>query len=191
MAIDELGDDETRSEAGIASDDGDDPRKTISAPSWTAVDFVRTINQTFYDQVKTADQKAGYVFTFLTILFVFTKNPRGILLGVTQSPVLSARWIVSMLFIAAACFSLGCAALVILPRAKQGGSSLYWGAWAFPGSKQHDISMQLSDDFIIAEYRANIQNLAHICRAKYKFVNLAFRGAAMTNVCHLWLLMFG
>ena len=27
--------------------------------SWTEIEYLRTMNQTFYDQVKTADQKAG------------------------------------------------------------------------------------------------------------------------------------
>ena len=163
-----------------------------SAPAWTAIDFARNIHLTFYDQVKAADQKAGYVFTFLTILFVFTRDPRNIVLNVAQGPTFSARWFISSLFILSAAFSLICAALVV-PAAGQGGHvvALYWGAWAFDDEKDRKVAAHLNDDDIIAEYLADSRNLARLCRAKYTFVNLAFRAAALTIGCHLLLLMMG
>src|ERR1700752_2991215 len=75
------------------------PHQAGSAPAWTAIDFARNIHLTFYYQVKAADQKAGYVFTFLTILFVFTRDPRNIVLNVAQGPTFSAKWFISSLFI--------------------------------------------------------------------------------------------
>ena len=158
--------------------------------SWTTIEYVRTINQTFYDQVKTADQKAGYVFTFLTILFVYTKDPRNTIVWASE-PTMSIKWFMSVLFVLCAGFSIACAALVILPRSKSGGSALYWGAWGRPDSPDHNISADLTDEYIIGEYLRNVKNLAHICRIKFKYVGLAFRGTAATIACHIWLLTYG
>jgi hypothetical protein len=165
--------------------------QTGSTPAWTAIDFARNIHLTFYDQVKTADQKAGYVFTFLTILFVFTKDPRNILTVVADSPGLSLKWAISALFVLSAAFSLICAALVVLPRAKAGSSSMYWGAWAYDDNRDRTVAANLRDDYIIAEYLGDAKNLARLCRAKYRYVNLAFRSAAVTIACHLLLVMIG
>src|SRR5262245_14740045 len=51
-----------------------------SMASWTEIEYLRTMNQLFYDQVKTADQKAGYICTFLTILFAWSKDRGKVLL---------------------------------------------------------------------------------------------------------------
>jgi hypothetical protein len=74
---------------------------------------------------------------------------------------------------------------VILPRTRSGGSTLFWGAWSDPQVNGERLSGEISDDFIKAEYLRNIKNLAHICQAKYKFVSLAFRGAAATILCYV------
>jgi hypothetical protein len=160
-----------------------------STPAWTAIDFCRNIHLSFYDQVKSADQKASYVFTFLTILFVFTRDPRNMVATVAEGPVLSLKWALSVLFILSAAFALTCAALVVLPRAKAGTSALYWGAWAYDEDREHKVAAHLKDEDIIAEYLGDAKNLARLCAAKYRYVNLAFRGAAVTIACQLILVM--
>ena len=154
--------------------------------SHTGVEYMKTMNSFFYDQVKTADQKAAYVFTFLTILFVFSKDPKAILIWLHEPPSLSLTWILSLILTMSACFSLLCAGLVVLPRSKSGGASLYWGAWNQPGG--YVLPAVIEDAFVIEEYKTNVRNLAHICQVKYRFVGLAFRGAFFTILIHIWLL---
>jgi hypothetical protein len=153
--------------------------------SWTEIEFLRTLNQTFYDQVKTADQKAGYICTFLTILFAYSKDQGNVLLFLNRSPSWSVAWVLSLIFAATACFSIVCTVLVILPRTRSGGSSLFWGTWADPQVHVDRLAADFPDEFIKLEYLNNIKNLAHICQAKYRFVSLAFRGAAATIVCYV------
>jgi hypothetical protein len=157
--------------------------------NWTEIEYLRTLNQTFYDQVKTADQKAGYICTFLTILFAYSKDHGNILLFLTKPPSLSIPWILSLVFAATAFFSIACTALVILPRVKAGGTSLYWGSWMRPGANEYKLSGTIADDYIMSEYLTNAKNLAHICWVKYRFVNMAFRGAAATIVCYLGIVL--
>ena len=157
--------------------------------NWTEIEYLRTLNQTFYDQVKTADQKAGYICTFLTILFAYSKDQGNILLFLNRPPSLSVAWILSLVFAATAFFSIACTALVVLPRARSGGASLYWGAWVNSGVHEEKLTGQIADEYIMSEYLTNIKNLAHICQAKYKFVNMAFRGAAATIVCYLGIVL--
>src|SRR3954451_24378021 len=93
-------------------------------------------HQTFYNQVKTADQKAGYICTFLTILFAWSKEQGNVLLFLSSPPSWSPPWILSLVFAGAAAFSIACTALVILPRVTTTGtSSMYWGSWIDGGIK--------------------------------------------------------
>jgi len=157
--------------------------------TWTEIEYLRTMNQTFYDQVKTADQKAGYMCTFLTILFAYSKDYGNILLFMKEAPSFSVPWILSLVFAGTACFSILCTALVVLPRKRPGGSTLFWGAWHDPRVHEEKFAKELPDEFIISEYLTNVKNLAFICQEKYKFVNLAFRGAAATIVCFIAIIL--
>src|SRR6478672_7082029 len=96
--------------------------------NWTEIEFLRTMNQTFYDQVKTADQKAGYICTFLTVLFAYSKDQGNVLLFLNKTPSMTLPWALSVIFAATACFSIACTVLVIVPRTRSGGSTLFWGA---------------------------------------------------------------
>jgi hypothetical protein len=157
--------------------------------SWTEIEYLRTMNQTFYDQVKTADTKAGYICTFLTILFAYSRDHGNVFLFLAEPPSLSLAWVLSLLFAVTACFSIVCTALVVLPRTKSGGSTLYWGSWLDPHAHQDRLSGEIADEFIKSEYLTNVKNLAYICQAKYKFVGLAFRGAAATIVCYITIVL--
>src|SRR5262249_55593010 len=157
--------------------------------SWTEIEYLRTMNQTFYDQVKTADTKAGYICTFLTILFAYSKDHGSVFQFLTEPPSLTLAWLLSLIFVLSACFSIVCTALVVLPRAKSGGSTLYWGSWLDPYAHKDKFSGEIPDEFIKSEYLTNVKNLAAICQAKYKFVGLAFRGAAATILCYVILVL--
>src|SRR5271167_2645512 len=93
---------------------------------YRAFDLLRALHQHFYDQVKTADQKAGYVLTFLTILFAYSKENPNILLFLSKPASWSLPWILSLVFAGAAGFSMLCTALVFLPRTKSAGSMMFW-----------------------------------------------------------------
>src|SRR5581483_8802073 len=134
--------------------------------SWTEIEYMRTVNQTFYDQVKTADQKAGYVCTFLTILLAYSKDKEHVLMFLNARPSFSLLWILSVLFALAACFAIVCTALIILPRSKAGGASLYWGAWSDANATGQKFAGEIPDDLIKSEYLNNVKNLAHICQVK-------------------------
>jgi hypothetical protein len=119
--------------------------------SYTEIEYMRVLNQTFYDQVKTADQKAGYICTFLTILFAYSKD-RGQLLISLYSPLsFSWTWVLSLGFVAAASFAIVCTAMVIVPRAKAGGSTLYWGTWTAAAAFDKKLASGLPDEFVISE----------------------------------------
>ena len=136
---------------------------------YRAFDLLRALHQNFYDQVKTADQKAGYVCTFLTILFAYSKEQGNVLLFLNNPPSWSAPWILSLVFAGSAAFSIVCTALVILPRVTAAGSSIYWGSWIGGGIKMEQLVDDNLDEFIMTEYLKDIKNLARICQAKYRY----------------------
>src|SRR5262245_20352977 len=157
---------------------------------YRAFDLLRALHQNFYDQAKTADQKAGFICTFLTILFAWSKEQGNVLLFLTYSPSWSLAWILSVVFACAAAFSMPCTVLVILPRVTTTDtSSMYWGSWINGGIKIEQLVAETLDEFIMTEYLKDIKNLARICRAKYRFVRLAFRGTAATILFYLTLLI--
>src|SRR5437764_2863888 len=96
---------------------------------YRAFDWMRSLHNHFYDQVKTADQKAAYVLTFLTILFAYSKENGNILLFLNRPASWSLAWILSLVFAGAAGFSMLCTALVFLPRTKSAGSVMFWASW--------------------------------------------------------------
>ena len=156
-----------------------------------AFDFLRGLHQTFSDQVKTADQKAGYVCTFLTILFAYSKEQGHVLLFLNNPPSWSFGWILSLVFAAVASFSIVCTLLVFLPRSGSGGapSFFFWGTWAKDSFDLERLTRPDLDEFVLSQYLRDVQNLSQICQAKYKFVNRAFRGTAATILCFVVLML--
>jgi hypothetical protein len=58
----------------------------------TVIDCVKTINQTFHDQIRTADQKVAYVFTFLVAILIFwSRDFKKGFAGVALSDLISLR----------------------------------------------------------------------------------------------------
>jgi hypothetical protein len=156
-----------------------------------AFDFLRALHQTFSDQVKTADQKAGYILTFLTILFAYSREQGHVLLFLRDPPSWSFGWVLSLVFAAAAGFSIVCTLMVFLPRKVAGGkpSFFFWGTWAKDSFELERLLRPDLDEFVLTQYVRDVQNLSRICRAKYKFVNLAFRGTAATILCFVVLIL--
>jgi hypothetical protein len=152
---------------------------------YRAFDLLRAQHQTLYDQVKTADQKAGYICTFLTILLAVSKGQGNVLVFLNTPPSWSLIWILSLAFAAAAAFSVICTALVVLPRVTATATSFYWGYWTNgEGLKMERLLQDDLDEFVMSEYLRDIQNLARIAQAKYRYVTRAFRGTAVTILCY-------
>ena len=158
---------------------------------YRAFDLLRALHQHFYDQVKTADQKAGVILTLLTILFAYSKEHGKILLFLNGPSLSSPAWILSVVFAGAACFSIVCTGLVFLPRIKTGTSAMFWGSWITGGIKAEQLMGPGLDEFIMSEYLKDLKNLALICQAKYRFVRLAFRGTAATILCFIAIVLLG
>src|SRR5260370_37581255 len=70
------------------------------------IDCAKTINLTFYDQVKTADQKVAYVFTFVAAILIFwsASFKKGFAAG-DLSDLMSLRWLLTFCFAAALFFT--------------------------------------------------------------------------------------
>jgi Family of unknown function (DUF5706) len=158
----------------------------------TIIDFVKTIHQTFHDQLKTADQKAAYVFTFLVAILIFwSADIKKGFAGVALSDLISLRWILTFCFAGALCFTIACAALVILPRGRPSKVALFWGAWPAAADKLRNVPEFMSSHFVVDEYIENIHHLAAICQHKYRYVGLAYRGLSATILFHLSILTLG
>jgi hypothetical protein len=149
------------------------------------IDYLKTINGTFYDQIKAADQKAAYILTFLFVLLIWSSDMRQVFFWVNVDKGLSARWILSLGQVLALGVALVCAILVLLPRDAHGGVALYWNAW--PQAREVVAkAMQADDkDFLVEQYLANVASLSAICRKKYRMVGWAFQGLIAALVCHV------
>src|SRR3546814_19547743 len=104
----------------------------MSSPAYT--DYLKTINQTLYDQIKTADQKAAYIFTFLIALLVWSTEVRKVFLWMDTTEWFTPVWAISILLVTSLTFATVCASLVLLPRNRKGGVPRYWGAWHAAGA---------------------------------------------------------
>ncbi|WP_075214473.1 Pycsar system effector family protein [Mongoliimonas terrestris] len=151
-------------------------------------DHLKEVNRTFYDQVRGADQKAAYIFTFMLALLIWSSEAREVFtvhryVGAPPLVIgLSAIAAVSLLTAAMA------AILVVMPRRRAGGSSLFWGNWDAVAGPLKEAEARGDLGFLKEEYRTNITHLSAICRTKYRLVGLAFRALAVTLVAHFALL---
>jgi hypothetical protein len=99
------------------------------------IDYLKTINQTFHDQIRSADQKAAYIFTFLIALVAWSPEMRKVFSWTGDVPFPSATWGLCLILVVALSTALVCVALVLLPRRRNGGVSLYWAAWPEAGER--------------------------------------------------------
>jgi hypothetical protein len=152
------------------------------------IDYLKTINQTFHDQIRSADQKAAYIFTFLIALVAWSPEMRKVFSWTGDVPFPSAKWGLCLILVAALSTALVCVALVLLPRKRNGGVSLYWAAWPEAGERLERAAHRADPGFIAAEYTANARNLSAICCIKYRFVSYAFRCLAVVILCYVTLL---
>ncbi len=146
-----------------------------AAPDVSAryLDHLKTVNTTFYDQIKVVDQKAAYIFTFLIALMTLSEQLRDHI-GRALHPEPPLQWLLSLCLALSLATVAVCTILVVVPRNRRGGSSLYWGAWPKAGERMAEMRFAQDGAALAEEYRTNIENLAAICRQKYRLVRCSY-----------------
>lgn len=149
------------------------------------IDYLKTINNTFYDQIKAADQKAAYILTFMFVLLIWSSDMRQVFFWASIDHGLSVRWVLSLLQVLSLGVALVCAILVLLPRDAHGSVALYWNAWPQAGQELTKAMQDNDRDFLVEQYLSNVASLSSICRKKYRMVGLSFRALIAALACHV------
>ncbi|MEP9373587.1 Pycsar system effector family protein [Mesorhizobium sp. KR1-2] len=139
-------------------------------------DHLKKINDVFYDQIKIADQKAAYIFTFMIAFIITSTEGRAAFQWQRYIDADFPIAIFSACMALAAIFSLIAAIIVVLPRRVGRSTSLFWGGWDANRTALLAASERNDMEFLFNEYLGNVDNLSLIAKAKYRFVSLAFRG---------------
>lgn len=153
------------------------------------LNHVRKVNDVFYDQVKSADQKAAYIFTFMLAFLMWSAEGQGVFKWsryVDSSSVWSA---VSAVLAISIVTTIVCAILVVLPRRAERGTSLFWGAWK--GQRDGVVHANAAGDmaYLFRQYLENADALAKLAVDKYRMVRFAFRGLLLTVLAYVLLLL--
>jgi hypothetical protein len=138
------------------------------------------------DQVKTADQKAAYVWSFLVAILIFwSQDVKKGFIWISSPQFFTLQWTLSLLFTAALFFTIVCATLIVLPRVRPSQVSLFWGAWPAAGDRLKNLDADSATEFVADEYMQNIETLATICKSKFRFVGYAQLGLIATVMFHV------
>jgi hypothetical protein len=157
-------------------------------PSLARLDYLKTIHQTFHEQLRTADQKAALIFTFLLALMLWSPELRGVFFSGGLEPA-SLKGTATIVLIAALMFSIACVLIAVIPRDRPGGVALYWGAWPNAGL---DLLEKIEDEdpsTIAQDYVNNAAHLAALCRQKFRWVRLAMIGFSIALAAHLAIIL--
>jgi hypothetical protein len=149
------------------------------------------INTVYYDQIKIADQKAAFIFTFMLAFLVSSAEGSSVFKLERYQTGTWALVVLSAILAIAVAFSLVNAILVVLPRHRAKASSLYWGAW--PANRDMFMAAHgaRDPDYLFRQYLNNVDNLAGINRSKYRHVGHAFRGLIVAVLAYLLILIVG
>ncbi len=148
-------------------------------------------NRIFADQIRTADQKAAYIFTFILALVVWSAETRRSFSLEHLASAGIVNVLASLVLMGAVGFALVSAICVVLPRSRPGTSILFWGAWPDAGQTLENARQRGDTDFLYEDYLQNTATLAAICKAKYRLVALAFRAMFVVIASYLVLLATG
>jgi hypothetical protein len=156
------------------------------------LDHLQAINNVYYDQIKIADQKAAFIFTFILAFLISSAEGSGVF---TIQRYTTGAWVSivpSAILALAVAVALVSAIFVVLPRHRAKATSLYWGAWSAENREKFIAAHEARDpDYLFNEYLANIDNLAIINRSKYRHVGTAFRALIVAVLAYLLILMIG
>lgn len=149
------------------------------------LEHLRKINDVFYDQIKIADQKAAYIFTFMLAFLITSADGRGAfrLEGYAGSDIFTAA--ISLVLAVAAAVSILSAIVVVLPRRRKSMTTLFWGGWDDRRAAFLAASASADPTYLFDEYLSNIDNLSLIAKAKYRYVSIAFRALTVMVAAYL------
>ena len=152
------------------------------------LDHLKKVNDVYYDQIKIADQKAAYLFTFMVAFLVTSAEGRDVFSAARYAQGSWHTVVLSACMALAVVTTIFAAVLVVLPRKATGGTTLYWGAWS--DNRQRFIEADRTGDpqFLTREYLGNVDALASIARRKFMFVATAFRGLLLAILAYVLLL---
>jgi hypothetical protein len=152
------------------------------------LDHLKKINDVFYDQIRIADQKAAYIFTFMIAFLISSAEGRQVFRLERYQAGEPIAIVLSALLGVAVLVSLVSAILVVLPRHVTSSTSLYWSGW--PSRRSAFMVAKEGGDqaYLFNEYLTNVDTLSAINRSKYRYVALAFRGLMATVVGYVLLL---
>ncbi|WP_274630320.1 Pycsar system effector family protein [Arvimicrobium flavum] len=160
----------------------------IKADEEQYLDHLKKVNDVFYDQIRLADQKAAYIFTFTLAFVVTSAEGRGVfnITRYTTGNILPSLF--SGLLATALIISMVSAITVVLPRKGARPTSLYWGGWKENRETFLKAHGCLDGGYLFAQYLGNVDALAAINRSKYRSVSLAFRSLIVSVVSYVGLL---
>lgn len=157
-------------------------------PYW---EHLKKVNDVFYDQIKTADQKAAYLFTFMVAFLLASAEGRDIFSIAAYQNAMTLEAAIRAAMAVAVLFTLFSALGVVLPRRLAKGTSLFWGAWPEQGYRVLSAREKGDTTFLFDEYARNVENLATLARRKFRLVGIAFRGLMVWLACYVLLLAVG
>lgn len=137
------------------------------------VAYIKGVADTFEDKIKIADQKATLILSLIVLMLVWSPDLRSRYLMGDGLGWLSAAEITAVFVALALSVALISAIFVVLPRNRRGGRALYWGAWPEARAEALDLALGSDPEKLIASYADHANNLAAICRSKYRCVAVA------------------
>lgn len=176
--------------SGVASDiiigDKKPEEQNVSVEHFN---HVKKINDVFYDQVKSADQKAAYIFTFMLAFLMWSAEGQGVFNLARYTAAHPLFGILSAFLAVSVVFTILCAILVVLPRRVDRGTSLFWGAWSAQRDRLVDANETGDMAYLFRQYMENADAMAQLAINKYRMVRFAFRGLLTTVVAYVALLL--
>jgi len=151
----------------------------------------RKLNDVYYDQIKIADQKAAYIFTFVLAFLVSSSEVRKVFALENYASLDLITTLFSSALALACTISIVCALLVVAPRRVAISTSLFWGTWPRHRPLLESAALRGDMQYLLKEYLNNADVLSLISRRKYMFVGMAFRSLIATVICYVLLLTFG
>jgi hypothetical protein len=142
------------------------------------------VNKVFAEQIRAADQKAAYVFTFLLAMLVWSSEARRAFSFGHYRELPPHGAIISAVLVTAIMTALISAVIAVLPRSANGGTILFFGAWPAAGKRLDEARAAVEPEFLYAEYRRNAETLAAIARTKYRIVRLSFFAILVTVIAY-------
>jgi hypothetical protein len=153
------------------------------------ITHIRKINDVFYDQIKIADQKAAYIFTFMLAFLVSSAEGRSVFDWNRYAQGDVAEVLLRGTLACTSVFSIICAILAVLPRNIPRSTSLFWGSWPQHRPLFEQAAAARDVSYLFNQYLDNADILSLISRRKYKCVTYAFRGLVFTVLAYVALLL--